>query len=298
MSHPVIPAPVRFDRGAGQFALRPDTPIACTAPEVAPVVERFCAEIWRRTGLRVAPMAGRPGPGEPSVQVELAIGGECAALPAPLGLSPAGGGPADERYSLSDRGRSGRPASRGTGRRRARPDHAPPAGRDPGPRRRGGLAAGRADPRRAPVRLARPFARPGPQVLHARRGPPGDRPDRALQAQRPAPAPDRRPGLAPAGRKPLPRRRRHVVQRRDLRTLAAYAADRFVTVVPEVDTPGHVSALMRIHPELDTGRNDGWLDPELPATFAVVQDVLTEVAGIFPGPLPAHRRRRAVGDAP
>ena len=82
----------------------------------------------------------------------------------------------------------------------------------------------------------------------------------------------------------------------DLRALVAYAADRFVTVVPEVDTPGHASALVRMHPELGTGRNDVsrvparsqappvWLDPELPATFALVQDVLTGVAEIFPSP--------------
>jgi hypothetical protein len=61
MRHPVIPAPVRFDRDGGEFALRAGTRVAYTATEVAPVVERFCAEVARRTGLRVAPMAGNPG---------------------------------------------------------------------------------------------------------------------------------------------------------------------------------------------------------------------------------------------
>jgi hexosaminidase len=82
----------------------------------------------------------------------------------------------------------------------------------------------------------------------------------------------------------------------DLRALAAYATDRFVTVVPEVDTPGHASALMRLHPELNTGRNEVefelppghkhhtvWLDPELPATFELLEQVLAGVAAIFPG---------------
>jgi uncharacterized protein len=50
MSHPVIPAPVRFDPGAGRFALRPGTRIAYTAAEVEPIAERFCSEIRRRTG--------------------------------------------------------------------------------------------------------------------------------------------------------------------------------------------------------------------------------------------------------
>ncbi|HKA82352.1 MAG TPA: family 20 glycosylhydrolase, partial [Acidimicrobiales bacterium] len=83
----------------------------------------------------------------------------------------------------------------------------------------------------------------------------------------------------------------------DLRALTAYAADRFVTVVPEIDTPGHASALVRMHPELKTGRNEVgfelapghahravWLDPELPATFTLMEDVLAGAAAIFPGP--------------
>jgi hexosaminidase len=38
----------------------------------------------------------------------------------------------------------------------------------------------------------------------------------------------------------------------DLRELAAYAEGRFVTVVPEVDTPGHAYAFVRMRPELNT----------------------------------------------
>jgi hexosaminidase len=83
----------------------------------------------------------------------------------------------------------------------------------------------------------------------------------------------------------------------DLQALVGYAADRFVTIVPEVDTPGHAAALIRLHPDLNTGRNDvewellpgskrraRWLDPELPATFKVIEQVLAGVAAIFPGP--------------
>ena len=36
----------------------------------------------------------------------------------------------------------------------------------------------------------------------------------------------------------------------DLRALAGYAADRFVTIVPEIDTPGHTAALLRLRPDL------------------------------------------------
>src|SRR5262245_9397392 len=101
MDHPVIPAPIRLDGGGGQFVLRPGTRISYAAADVEPVVERFCAEIARRRGLRLAPMAGNPPSGEPSVRIELANGDEFRALPVPLGASPTGDGPADERHSLA-----------------------------------------------------------------------------------------------------------------------------------------------------------------------------------------------------
>ena len=83
----------------------------------------------------------------------------------------------------------------------------------------------------------------------------------------------------------------------DLTELVGYAADRFVTIVPEVDTPGHASALLGLRPDLKSGRNEVeyeflpghrrravWLDPELPATFELMEQVLAGVAAIFPGP--------------
>jgi hexosaminidase len=83
----------------------------------------------------------------------------------------------------------------------------------------------------------------------------------------------------------------------DLRGLVIYAEDRFVTIVPEIDTPGHAFALLRMHPELNTGRNfvefefppghahhTAWLDPELPATFEVVEEVLAGAQAIFRSP--------------
>jgi hexosaminidase len=101
MSHAVIPAPVRFDVGGGrEFVFRPGTAVGYADSVVAPIVERFCSQITRRTGLRLAPMPGGPAPGEPSVTIELAAGGELGALPAPAGVSPAGQGVTDERYSL------------------------------------------------------------------------------------------------------------------------------------------------------------------------------------------------------
>jgi hypothetical protein len=71
MSYPVILAPVRFDSDDGGFALRSATTMICTDPAVGPLVERFCSEVTRRTGLRLAPRAGHPGWDESSVKIEL-----------------------------------------------------------------------------------------------------------------------------------------------------------------------------------------------------------------------------------
>src|SRR5262245_30324404 len=98
--HPVIPAPARFDGDRGGFTFRSGK-IAYTNPDVAPIAERFCLEVARRTGLRVLPKAGNPGSDEPSVRIELASGDELGALPAPVGVSPTGDGPPDERHSLT-----------------------------------------------------------------------------------------------------------------------------------------------------------------------------------------------------
>lgn len=101
MSQRVIPAPARFTGGEGQFAVRSGATVAYTGTALAPIVERFCSQITRRTGLRPAPMAGSPEPDQPSVRIELVAGSELDGLPAPLGLSPAGDTPADERHSLA-----------------------------------------------------------------------------------------------------------------------------------------------------------------------------------------------------
>ena len=63
MSHLVIPAPARFDSAGSRFVLRPGTAIGYTASAVAALVERFCSEVARRTGLRLVPLAGDAGPG-------------------------------------------------------------------------------------------------------------------------------------------------------------------------------------------------------------------------------------------
>jgi len=292
----VIPAPARFERGGGGFLFRPGTTIAYSGAGVAPVVERFCKAVARRTGLRLAPVAGLPAPNEPFVTIELAAGDEFGALPGSAGVSPTGDRPPDERHSLAIDGdqvvvRAVEPVGvarglatliqlLGIGTEGA----VVPAARI--------LDAPRHAWRGLSLDVARAYFTLGElrrvidllelyklSVLHLHLT---DDQSWRLPVGRPA-------GRAEPGGA--------CYSAEDLRALTAYAADRFVAVVPEVDTPGHVSAIVGMHPELDTGRNVGefelapgrtqhaaWLDPDLPATFDVVGEVLAGVAGIFPGP--------------
>lgn len=81
----------------------------------------------------------------------------------------------------------------------------------------------------------------------------------------------------------------------ELRDIVAYAGRQFVTVVPEIEMPGHALAALAAHPELScTGgpfeTRTRWSIEENvfcagnDATFALLEDVLAEVAAIFPGP--------------
>lgn len=78
----------------------------------------------------------------------------------------------------------------------------------------------------------------------------------------------------------------------DVREIVAYAADRFVTVVPEIETPGHVRAALAAYPSLGVtgepvevwtqwGIADDVLNAE-DATIEFFKDVLDEVIALFP----------------
>ncbi len=81
----------------------------------------------------------------------------------------------------------------------------------------------------------------------------------------------------------------------DVRELVAYAADRFVTVVPEIETPGHVRAALAAYPELGVHPDqpvDVWTEWGIAedvlnaeeSTIGFFQDVLDEVIDLFPSP--------------
>ncbi|SDU76151.1 beta-N-acetylhexosaminidase [Jiangella alkaliphila] len=80
----------------------------------------------------------------------------------------------------------------------------------------------------------------------------------------------------------------------DLREIVAYAAARSVTVVPEIDLPGHVQSVLAAYPELgNTGRpvevrrtwgiSTNVLAPTEEA-LGFARDVLDTVLDVFPGP--------------
>ena len=73
----------------------------------------------------------------------------------------------------------------------------------------------------------------------------------------------------------------------DIRELVRYAADRYVTLVPEIEMPGHSGAAIASYPELACGGKapGGWSAPlcvSQEATFEFVTHVLDEVIALFP----------------
>jgi hexosaminidase len=81
----------------------------------------------------------------------------------------------------------------------------------------------------------------------------------------------------------------------DYTELVAYAAARFITIVPEIDMPGHVNAAQAAYPDLTSDglpvrpRTDmkvGYssLVAGKEETYAFVEDVIREVSALTPGP--------------
>jgi len=78
----------------------------------------------------------------------------------------------------------------------------------------------------------------------------------------------------------------------DIRRIVAYAAARYITVVPELDMPGHAQAAVAAYPQFGvTGQRppvsiDWGINPYLynvdDATFRFIENVLDEVMALFP----------------
>jgi hexosaminidase len=71
-----------------------------------------------------------------------------------------------------------------------------------------------------------------------------------------------------------------------IRTIVAYAKARGITVIPEIDMPGHADAAVRAYPEHGGGGYAKWpqftFNPAKPETREFLNDILAEVATLFP----------------
>ena len=81
----------------------------------------------------------------------------------------------------------------------------------------------------------------------------------------------------------------------EIRDVVSYAASRFITVIPEIEMPGHSLAALAAYPELsctggpfEVGKTWGIFEDVYCAgmeeTFSFLEDVLTEVFDLFPSP--------------
>ena len=89
-----------------------------------------------------------------------------------------------------------------------------------------------------------------------------------------------------------------------VREIVAYAAARHITIVPEIEMPGHASAAIAAYPQLGVDRQAAMAVPAdwgvyqnlfnvEESTFAFLEDVLGEVAGAVSGRVHPRRRRRS-----
>lgn len=75
--------------------------------------------------------------------------------------------------------------------------------------------------------------------------------------------------------------------KQDIRELVQYAKERYITIIPEIEMPGHNNEVMAVYPELScVGETQTFRGFDLcvgnPKTFTFLTDVLTEVMELFP----------------
>ncbi|MBR4809127.1 MAG: beta-N-acetylhexosaminidase [Bacteroidales bacterium] len=75
----------------------------------------------------------------------------------------------------------------------------------------------------------------------------------------------------------------------DLREIVAYASERYIQIIPEIEMPGHSMEVNRTYPDLacldENGRRRSFswdLCPGNDGTIRLLEDILTEVIDIFP----------------
>jgi len=74
----------------------------------------------------------------------------------------------------------------------------------------------------------------------------------------------------------------------DIKEIVAYAAQRHIMIIPEIDMPGHATAAARAYPEISGGGQGRWegftFHPAKETTYQFISNVLSEIAELFPAP--------------
>ncbi|WP_316804196.1 beta-N-acetylhexosaminidase [Pedobacter nototheniae] len=72
----------------------------------------------------------------------------------------------------------------------------------------------------------------------------------------------------------------------DIKEIVAYAAERFIQIIPEIDMPGHATAANKAYPEFSGGGSAGHPDftfnPGYEKTYTYLNDILKETQILFP----------------
>ena len=84
----------------------------------------------------------------------------------------------------------------------------------------------------------------------------------------------------------------------EIKSIEKYADNRGILIVPEIDVPGHASALLTAYPEIGSKVGDGkvsyevqrnsgifnaTLDPSNPKTYEILNSIFDEICPLFPG---------------
>ncbi|WP_182347159.1 family 20 glycosylhydrolase [Tomitella gaofuii] len=305
-AHAIIPSPAGVEPVAGEpVALRTGDPLRYRDPRLASLAARWADDLALCTGIGLHPVQDGTGGGG----VEIHLVQDASVLPAPVdthGISPSGGDPSDERYRLTVGARGVRVvAAAPEGVFRALSTLAQMIG----------AAAAAAGTDAAAVGLEPVEVHDAPR--YAWRGlsldvvrrfmPPAEVRDVIDELARfkfnvlHLHLTDNQgwrleiPGLPKlteiGGRGAVGDRPGGYYTRQEYAELVRYAAERFVTVVPEVDMPGHSAAAFAAYPgrlsSADTpivGQPPMTLDPDDAQTMEFVRTVVESVAGATPGP--------------
>lgn len=74
----------------------------------------------------------------------------------------------------------------------------------------------------------------------------------------------------------------------EIKEIVEYAAQRHIIVIPEIDMPGHATAVGRSYPEISGGGDGRWKDftfhPARETTYEFISNVFDEIIQLFPAP--------------